>query len=72
MSKPNTDWVNRHAFFMQRVGVCLAEAVKLRALDASLLGNCFQLAQEMSVGLSISICEHQDMRLKRCAVSFCP
>ena len=34
VSEPDADRVYRHAFFMQRVGVGLAEAVKLRAVDS--------------------------------------
>ena len=59
----DSDGVHRDPFFMQGVGIGLAEAVKLRALDASFLGNRLQFAQEVSVGFPISICEHQVMRL---------
>jgi len=44
VAEPDTDGVYRHAFFMQRVGVGLAEAVKLCTLDARLRGNRLQFA----------------------------
>jgi hypothetical protein len=53
--EPDSDCVHRHAFFMQRVGVCLAEAVKLCVFYASFLRNRLELAQEMPVGFSISV-----------------
>jgi len=42
VSEPDSDCVYRHAFFMQSVGVGLAEAVKLWALDAGFLGNFWE------------------------------
>jgi hypothetical protein len=44
VTEADSDGVHRDPFFVQGVGLGLAEAVKLRALDASLLGNCLELA----------------------------
>ena len=51
----NSDGVHRNAFFVERVGVGLAEAVKLCAFDARLLCNCLQLAQEMTVRFAFTV-----------------
>ena len=40
----NSDGVHRNAFFVERVGVGLAEAVKLCAFDVGFLGNRLQFA----------------------------
>jgi hypothetical protein len=45
----NSDGVDRYAFFMQRVGVGLAESVKLGAFNAGFLRNRLQLTQEVRV-----------------------
>ncbi len=44
---------------MQRVGVGLAEAVKLCAFDAGFLRNYLQLASEVPVGFPVSIWKYQ-------------
>src|SRR5271154_7111716 len=59
----DSDGVHRDAFLVQRIGVGLAEAVKLCALNASLLGDRLQLAQEVSVGFSFSIWKYQVVSL---------
>ena len=50
--EPDTDCVYRHAFLMQRVGVSLAEAVKLCTFDASILCNRF----EFRAGNDLQVC----------------
>jgi len=61
--EPDADCVYRHAFFMQCVGVGLAEAVKLGAFDAGFLRNRLQLAQEVTVRFALTIRKYQVMRL---------
>jgi hypothetical protein len=50
--------VYRHAFLMQRVGVSLAEAVKLCTFDASILCNRFEFPQEMTVRFAFAVRRH--------------
>jgi hypothetical protein len=63
VTESNTNGVHRDAFLMQRVGVGLAEAVKFSAFDTSFLCNRLQLAQEVSVGFSVSVGKNQIVRL---------
>ena len=63
MTQPQADGVYRHAFFMQRVGVGLTEALRLGGLNSSFLRNRLQLAQEVSVGLSVPVWKHEIVRL---------
>jgi hypothetical protein len=46
MPEANSDGVQRNAFFMERVGVGLAEAVELCGFDAHLLCNCLHLRRK--------------------------
>src|SRR6267378_8395969 len=63
MPQTESDGVHRHAFFMQRVGVGLAKAVKLCAFDAGFLRNRLQLAQEVSVRRAFAVWKNQVMRV---------
>jgi hypothetical protein len=54
----NSDGVHRNAFFVERVGVGLAEAVKLGALDAGFLRNRLQLAQEVPIRFAFTVGKH--------------
>jgi hypothetical protein len=63
VTKPNSNRVHRYTFLMHCVGISLAEAVKLGALDASFLCNRLQLAQEVPVGLLVSAWKQEIVRL---------
>src|ERR1700756_528904 len=63
MTEANSYGVYRYAFFMQRVGKGLAEAVKLCAFDAGFLRNRLQLTQEVPVRFAFAVWENQVMRL---------
>lgn len=60
----DSDGVHRHAFFVQRVGVGLAEAMKLSALDAGFLRNSLQLPEEVPIGFPVPVWKHEIVRHK--------
>ena len=61
--QPDSNGVHRYTFFMQRVGIGFSEPMKFGALDTSLLGNGFQLAQKVSVRFALAVRKHKVVRL---------
>ena len=59
VSEADSNGIHRDAFLVQRVGVGLAEAVKLCAFNSSFLRNRFQLTQEVSIRVPASIWKHE-------------
>ena len=55
VSEPDADGIHRNTFLVQCIGVGLAAAVKLGTLDTSLLGDGFELAQEVPVRFAFTV-----------------